>query len=241
MADTERDRIRRVYSAYDRDPRVQARRDPRNRANVLIERERVAVLDRQLAGISSLHLGDADILDVGCGSGDELLRLLASGADAARCHGVDLLPDRVALARERLPAVDLREGDARALPFAGATMDLVVLKVVLSSVLDRGISASIAGEVDRVLRPGGVVLWYDNRYSNPFNRQVRRISRRELARLFAGYDVRLRTATVVPPLIRRLGPAADPIYGALRRLQPLRVRYAGALVKPAGDRRRFST
>jgi SAM-dependent methyltransferase len=229
--DAEADRIRRVYAGYDTDPRVQARRDRGNRANVAIERERAAALDAALSGVASVRLPEAEILDVGCGTGDELVRLRARGADPGRCHGVDLLPDRIARARERLPAADLREADARDLPFGAATMDVVVLKVVLSSVLDPAVLARIATEVDRVLRAGGAVLWYDNRYPNPFNPHVTGIRRRELARLFPGYELRVRTVTVVPPLVRRLGPATERMYGALSLLPFLRVRYAGVLIK----------
>jgi ubiquinone/menaquinone biosynthesis C-methylase UbiE len=232
-AEGEAARIRRVYAAYDEDPRVQGRRDPGNRANVLIEAERAESLDAALAAALPLPLAEAEILDIGCGTGDELARLVAGGATAGRCHGIDLLPDRVAVARERIPDADVREGDARELPFGNATMDVVVLKVVLSSVLSPAVTARIAAEVDRVLRPGGVVLWYDNRLFNPFNPEVRGVSRRELARLFPGYAARLRTVTVVPPLARRLGRATDRLYGLLRRVSALRVRNAGVLVKPA--------
>ena len=236
-ADREADRIRRVYGAYDEDPRVQARRDPDNRANVLIDRERVVAVDRALEGVGTVRLATADVLDVGCGAGDELERLVARGADRRRCHGIDLLPDRVEEARRRLPGVDIREGDARELPFPDATMDVVVLKVVLSSVLDPEVTARIATEVDRVLRPGGAVVWYDNRYPNPLNRHVRGISPRELARLFPGYEQRLRPVTVVPPLARRFDRAADHAYSTLNRMPLLRVRFAGVLVKGAAVER----
>ena len=230
----ESDRIRDVYARYDRDPRVQARRDPTNAANVIVDCERIAVIDQELAaaGARGGALPEAEILDVGCGNGDELVRLCEQGAAARRCHGVDLLGDRLEAATERLPEADLRQADARRLPFADASMDIVVLKVVLSSVLDRDIAAQIAGEVDRVLRPGGVVIWYDNRYANPFNAHVRGITRSELKQAFAGYELRLDRVTVVPPLVRRLGRLTRPLYSALARIPPLSVRYAGLLVKP---------
>ncbi len=229
--ETEADRIRRIYAEYERDPRVQTRRNPSNRGNVLIEGERASVTDELLATLGAIQLSDAEVLDVGCGAGDELARLQTIGADPTRCHGVDLIPDRVARARERLPASDIRQGDARELPYATVSMDLVVLKVVLSSVIDRDVTAEIAAEIDRVLRPGGAVLWYDNRYANPFNPEVRGISRRELAALFPRYELRLRTITVLPPLARRLGTAADRVYHVLSRTKLLNVRYAGLLVK----------
>jgi SAM-dependent methyltransferase len=232
-ADTEADRIRRVYAGYDEDPRVQARRDPGNRANLLIDREREAALDAALAS-TGIALAQAEIVDVGCGAGEELARLCRQGAVERRCHGIDLLADRLERARALLPEADLREGDARNLPYTVRSIDLVVLKVVMSSVLDDSVCAAIAAEADRVLRPGGAVLWYDNRYPNPFNRHVRGLRRAELARLFEGYEMRLRPVTVIPPLARRLGRATDRGYAALARMPPLLVRYAGVLIKPGG-------
>src|SRR2546427_62943 len=120
----EADRLRRVYAAYDADPRVQRRRNRRNRANVLIDRERIAVFDRMLADRAGARLAELDILDVGCGDGDELLRLQAGGARPERCHGIDLLSDRIERAHERLPDTDVRQGDARELPFGDAAFDL---------------------------------------------------------------------------------------------------------------------
>lgn len=233
MADPEADRIKQVYAGYDEDPRVQARRDPDNRANVLIDRERAQALDEALATVN-VPLRDSEILDVGCGAGEELARLCRQGAHPSRCHGIDLLPDRVERARALLPEADLREGDARHLPYSGTSMDLAVLKVVMSSVLDDAVCAMIAAEADRVLKPGGAVLWYDNRYANPFNRHVRGLSRKTLARLFDGYEMRLRAVTVVPPLARRLGTATDWAYAPLGHFRPLLVRYAGVLIKPGG-------
>src|SRR3954452_1450475 len=115
--DGEAERIREVYRAYDRDPRVQARRDPESRANILIEQERISAVDRALEARWPQGLGSLEILDVGCGRGDELARLVVRGADERRCHGVDLLEDRVEAARARLPGADVRVADARELPF----------------------------------------------------------------------------------------------------------------------------
>src|SRR4051794_5720966 len=60
------------------------------------------------------------LLDVGCGSG--LALVLAAGRGALP-SGLDVSPGLLGVARERLPAADLREGDMEALPFEDEAFD----------------------------------------------------------------------------------------------------------------------
>jgi cyclopropane fatty-acyl-phospholipid synthase-like methyltransferase len=46
------------------------------------------VLLSELGASGAKALSDLEILDVGCGSGGELLRLVSHGAEPARAHGV---------------------------------------------------------------------------------------------------------------------------------------------------------
>ncbi|HYN49701.1 MAG TPA: class I SAM-dependent methyltransferase [Thermoleophilaceae bacterium] len=63
-----------------------------------------------------------ELLDVGCGSG----RFCRIAADrGARISGIDATPELLAIARERVPEADLRQGDLQFLPFADASFDLV--------------------------------------------------------------------------------------------------------------------
>jgi len=77
--------------------------------------------------------------------------------------GVDLSPAMVALARKRATAlgrdVELREGDAEALPFADASFDTVVCVLSLCTIPD---PAKALAEMARVLRPGGRLLLLDH-------------------------------------------------------------------------------
>ena len=66
-----------------------------------------------------------------------------------------LNPERAARARELLPAADLRLGDAVALPWEADTFQLVVASTLFTSVLDNQVRRMIAGEIVRVLAPGG--------------------------------------------------------------------------------------
>lgn len=65
---------------------------------------------------------------------------------------------RAAAARAQVP-ITVEDGVAEALPAADASVDVVVSSLVLCSVADQ--SAALA-EVVRVLRPGGLLLFYEH-------------------------------------------------------------------------------
>jgi SAM-dependent methyltransferase len=100
-------------------------------------------------------------LEVGCGSGYFLSRLLDFGA--AEGAGIDLMGDRIAIARERYPRLELVVGDATNLPWPDQSFGLVTQFTCLSSVLDHDVRRAIAAEMWRVLAPGGAVISYDVR------------------------------------------------------------------------------
>lgn len=94
-----------------------------------------------------------DVLEIACGTGPGL-GLLQS---AARSLVAGDLSDAI-LARARAhygKRVDIRTMDAMALPFANASLDVVIIFEALYYVPDAG---RFAAECARVLRPGGVVL-----------------------------------------------------------------------------------
>lgn len=92
------------------------------------------------------------VLDVGCGSGETLLMASLRGAEPA---GIDLAPGLLALAKERLPSADLRNGDMQDLPFKAESFDAVLYVNSLMFPPDR---ARAVAEGARVLAPGGRVV-----------------------------------------------------------------------------------
>jgi SAM-dependent methyltransferase len=92
------------------------------------------------------------LLDAGCGAG--LLALLAH-LRGARVAAVDASPGLLAVARERVPAADLREGDLEALPFADASFDAVT---AVNSLFYAADMSAAMRELARVTRPGGRVV-----------------------------------------------------------------------------------
>jgi len=91
---------------------------------------------------------------------------------------------------------------------------------------------AILSEVDRVLRPGGIFVWYDMRRRNPFNPDVRPFTPREIAEALPGYDLHWRRVTVVPQIARKLGPATAIVYPLLGIVPLARTHTAGWARKP---------
>jgi SAM-dependent methyltransferase len=92
------------------------------------------------------------LLDAGCGAG--LLALLAS-LRGAQVPALDASPGLLAIARQRVPAADVREGDLEALPFADASFDAVT---AVNSVFYAEDMTAAMRELVRVVRPGGRVV-----------------------------------------------------------------------------------
>jgi SAM-dependent methyltransferase len=177
------------------------------------------VCARLLHNSGAFPIADASIADVGCGNGQWLLEFLQWGAVAANLHGIDLIAERIAYARERLPGADLRWGDAAQLPWRDGSFDLVTQFTVFSSILDTQVQAEVAGEMLRVLRPGGRILWYDCRYLNPSNAAVRGMDRADIRKLFPSCSIQFASTTLVPPLSRAIARRSWAVAAAMEGLR----------------------
>lgn len=201
-------------------------------AHVLAHHERYRETLRILAANGVRTLGETKILDVGCGDGSMLRQFVQWGAVAENLAGIDLQAEPVSHARRHNPQFDVRCDSAVALPWEDASFDLVCQHTAFSSILDVEMKNRVANEMVRVLRPRGAVLWYDIRYDNPRNPDVRGVRASELRRLFSDLDLDLRRITLAPPIARHLPVALLPIlYPLLSAVPPLRTHYLGVLTK----------
>ena len=111
--------------------------------------------------VAGLPLGDA--LDAACGTGRHAAHLVQLGH---RVIGVDGTEAMLAVARTKLPGIDLRVGRLEALPVDDDSVDLVTCALALTHVPDLGQAMK---EFARVLRPGGSAVLSD---IHPFNTVV---------------------------------------------------------------------
>lgn len=227
---TESDRIAQAYRQLETG--AGSRYDLSNRGNQLILAERRRLTRALLEDAGLLPLASRRVLEVGSGAGSELAWLLELGAAPADLLGIDLLEDRVAAARRAYPGLAFRVENAEHIDAPDATFDLVMALTLFTSILDAKMAANVASEIVRVLTPGGSLLWYDFRYDNPANRNVRGVSERRVRELFPQLAGPLRTLTVMPPIVRRLGPIAPAAYPVLAMLPPMHSHVIGLLRKP---------
>jgi SAM-dependent methyltransferase len=116
---------------------------------------------RELAALATLA-PDLALLDLGCGIGGPA-RLLAA-EHGCRVTGVDLVPAYCEVAAELTrrvglaARVDFLVGDMCRLPLADAAFDRVWSQHTQMNIADKGV---LAGEVKRMLRPGGKAVFYE--------------------------------------------------------------------------------
>jgi arsenite methyltransferase len=99
----------------------------------------------------------AVVLDVGCGSGTDLLLAARRVGPRGRAIGVDMTEAMRRRAAEGaatcgLVNVDVRDGDATALPVDDQSIDVVISNGVLNLVPNK---RKALAEIARVLKPGG--------------------------------------------------------------------------------------
>jgi ubiquinone/menaquinone biosynthesis C-methylase UbiE len=115
---------------------------------------KIAVVAERLVDAADLHAGWR-VLDVAAGSGNAAIAAARLGSTAV---GVDYVPSLLERAGARAAAeglsVELVEGDAEALPFAGASFDAVTS--VFGSMFAPDHERA-AAELVRVTRPGGTI------------------------------------------------------------------------------------
>ena len=198
---------------------------------------RLQSLERSLAEVLRrerlLPWGTRRALDVGCGGGWWLRTLLRWGAPPAALAGLDALPAAVVAARAVHPAVTIVQGSVDALPFADGSFDLVTQFTVFSSIMDTSVRRRAATEMLRVLRPGGLVLWYDFMV-NPTNPDTRGIGRGAAARLFPGCRIAAQRVTLAPPLARLVAARSWLAAAVLESIPLLRTHLLLTAIKPDG-------
>jgi SAM-dependent methyltransferase len=196
--------------------------------------ERQRALLRLLRERAGDDLASLRLVEVGCGSGANLLELLRLGFAPAHLCGIELLPDRQAQARAALPAAtQVLLGDACAAPIATGSQDLVLQSTVFSSLLDDAFQQRLADAMWSWLKPGGAVLWYDFTVDNPRNADVRGVPLQQVRALFpAARGIDARRVTLAPPLARALCRVHPALYTLFNLVPPLRTHVLAWIEKP---------
>lgn len=124
--------------------------------------------------IGSIHAGET-VVDIGCGMGMDLLLAASRVGAEGKAIGVDMTEAMVEGARASAAAcglsqVEVRKGDATALPVETGSADVVISNGVLNLVPEKELAFQ---EIVRILKPGGRLYLGDIAVDAPFTEEVR--------------------------------------------------------------------
>ena len=120
--------------------------------------------------------GAKRVLELGCGTGNDAARLAEAGFDVVALDGSE---EAIATARRHRRVEFLVADMTEPLPFADASFDAVMANVSLHMFPD-SVTRAVFGEIERVLRPGGLLLFHVNADSDRPLRAANRPVEREL-------------------------------------------------------------
>lgn len=225
-----------VKMRYARRPDDDRRYNPLIPAVLLSAQERQRAIANLFVNLGWLELGERRLLEVGCGTGSNLLEFLRFGFKPEHLQGIELLTASVERARRDLPAaVGITLGDAASPAASGvpdASQDIVYQSTVFSSLLDDEFQQRLADRMWNWVRPGGGILWYDFTVNNPRNPDVRGVPVPRVRQLFPQGTMRVRRLTLAPPLARAAVGVHPSLYTALNLCPWLRTHVLVWVQKP---------
>lgn len=220
-----------IVERYKRRTRTYDPLDPAvNRSRQEFERALIRLLKRSdLTGPDQLEL-----LEIGCGSGGNLLQFLRLGFQAKNLVGNELQESLAQEARHRLPdSTRVFSGDALDLDLPEQSFDIVLQSLVFSSILDEQFRRELAGKIWTLVRPGGGILWYDFAYDNPSNPDVKGIPKDTVSTYFPEASLVCWRITLAPPISRAVTKVHPGLYAWFNCLPLLRTHWLCWLKKRA--------
>jgi SAM-dependent methyltransferase len=147
---------------------------------------------------SVLWRGDEQVLDVGCGHGLMLIGA-AKRLTTGYALGVDIWQqeDQASNSPQATLENTLREGvsdriglrdsDARSLPFADESFDVILSSFAIHNIYDPVGREKAIKEIHRVLKPGGQLVLADIRYTSQYAEILRSLGWNQVTRWFPNF------------------------------------------------------
>jgi SAM-dependent methyltransferase len=225
----EETRIKSAYEKINKPAGYYSWFDP---GNLFLIQEREKLLLRLLRQHGRDPLAGSRFFEIGCGSGYWLREFIKWGVVPNDVTGIDLRAEALTIASRICPqGVTLRCMNGSTLDFQDESFDLVLQSLVFTSILDEGMRHSMAGEMLRVVKKTGLIIWYDFHIDNPWNPNVRGVRKAEISRLFPNCHIQLERVSLAIPLVKILAPWSWATCYFLARLRFLNTHYLGVIRK----------
>jgi phospholipid N-methyltransferase len=145
------------------------------------------------------------LIEIGAGEGVNIEFFKKYGVPEENITVTELLPERVAVLKSKFPGIECIQGDS----FNHGKehgFDIAFQSLVFTSILDDDFKIELGKIMWELVKPGGVILWYDFIFNNPTNPDVKGIKASEVKRLFPfAKAISFRSVTLAPPIGRRVG------------------------------------
>ena len=169
--------------------------------NIVHERERKYEEIIRNRIINPLQLS---VIEIGAGSGFNIGFFKRIGVLPVNIYANELLAERAAQLKINHPDINVLEGDALDIPEENK-FDVVFQSTVFTSVLDDGFREQLADKITLLTNHKGIILWYDFRFNNPRNKDVRKVTLSEIRKLFpSATALNYWKVTLAPPIGRRV-------------------------------------
>ena len=202
---------------------------------LLATQERERALSRALRDRGFTNLESVRIFEAGASNGHNLRQFVQWGARPENLAGIDLDADRVNYSRAHSPAIRVHQGTATSIPEPDAAYDITVAFSLFSRLPDEETASSVAAELFRITRPGGIILLYEPRRASALRRKQRihSVDLDDIRRWFPRCPLRARGLTLSARLAGLTGRFTPWLYGPLAAIPPLRTHLLCVLRRPA--------
>lgn len=189
-----------------------AKKDKANYYNIATPSCRISACEKNEYFIRILYENfgydfvDKKYLEVGCGTGTNLANFISWGICPENLSGNDVFEPSICCARQRLPqSVKLQHGNFLDCLYDCKSFDVILFSTVLSSILDEKFQIECLNRSYDLLKKDGIVLLYDFKYDNPWNRDVRGIKLKKITIPQTRWSCsKFNNITLCPPLARKL-------------------------------------
>jgi ubiquinone/menaquinone biosynthesis C-methylase UbiE len=226
----EKERIKTVYDKYIKSEKFIKKWSNRNsgnkKINIELEYEIKNILNKK-----QIDRTDKIILDVGCASGNKLRLLTQLGFIKSNIYGIDIRKKSIEEALIKSPRSHFTMMDARKMLYSNNKFDFINIFTLFSSIISQNNRQKVVMELLRVLKPGGHIIYYDLRYSNPFNPNIKPMTEKNINSLFSCFRIEKKNITLLPPLARNLGSFTNSFYPIFSKISFLNTHFLCLITK----------
>lgn len=173
------------------------------------------------------NINNIKFIEIGAGAGSNIPFFMSLGIKDENIFANELVEDRSKELMTNFPNIHIVPGDALQLNM-GNTFDIVLQSTVFTSILDSDFKKKLAENLLTMVKPGGIVLWYDFMFDNPKNKSVKGINKKEIKTLFSdSKKIDFYKVTLAPPIGRRF----QKLYSFLNSFSFLRTHVVAVIHK----------